>query len=63
MDDRSNPVFELVDHHAVEAAVDGFAVLTESAKHQLYGALTAAMWLGHHEVTLTEPSSRPEQAR
>jgi len=50
--DRSNPVFDVIDRHAVEEALGRFAELTEPAKRQLYGALTAAMWLGGSELTL-----------
>lgn len=55
--DRSNPVFEVVDRDAVEVALDRFAELGEPAKRQLYGALTAAMWLGGAELAVrAEPT-------
>jgi hypothetical protein len=52
LDEPSNPVFDLLDRTRVEAAVTGFDGLTEASKKQLYGALTAAIWLGGHEITL-----------
>jgi hypothetical protein len=50
--DRENPVFEVLDRPAVIDAVDRFGDLSEPAKLQLYGALTAAIWLGEHEIDL-----------
>jgi hypothetical protein len=52
LDEPSNPVFELLDRARVEEAVTGFDALTEPAKKQLYGALTAAVWLDRHEITV-----------
>jgi hypothetical protein len=62
LDEPSNPVFDLLDRTRVEAAVTDFDGLTEPSKKQLYGALTAAIWLGGHEITLQTPSSivRPD---
>ena len=51
LDDPSNPIFDLLDRGRVEQAVNGFAGLFEQSKKQLYGALTAAVWLGRHEIT------------
>ena len=51
LDEPSNPVFDLLDRVRVEEAVTGFEGLTEPSKKQLYGALTAAVWLGRHEIT------------
>ena len=44
-------MFDLLDRTRVEAAVTDFDGLTEPSKKQLYGALTAAIWLGGHEIT------------
>jgi hypothetical protein len=52
LDEPSNPVFDLIDRTRVEAAVTDFDGLAEPSKRQLYGALTAAIWLGGHEITL-----------
>jgi hypothetical protein len=50
VEDPENPVFEVLDRPAVIDAVDRFGDLSEPAKLQLYGALTAAIWLGEHEI-------------
>ena len=52
LDDPSNPVFDLLDRVRVEGAVADFDHLPEPSKTQLYGALTAAVWLGHNEITM-----------
>ena len=52
LDEPSNPVFDLLDRSRVEHAVSGFTSLSEPSKKQLYGALTAAIWLGRHEITM-----------
>ena len=51
-EDPSNPVFELIDPVATARALDRFASLHERDRMQLYGALTAAVWLGGHEIAL-----------
>lgn len=50
VDDRSNPIYSVLDHAAVRRAVEGFEQLTEPQTQQVYGALTAAIWLGGHEI-------------
>jgi asparagine synthetase B (glutamine-hydrolysing) len=50
--DASNPVFDVMDRTAVIRALDDFGELPAPAKTQMYGALTAAMWIGHHEIIL-----------
>jgi hypothetical protein len=50
--DPANPVFEILDPAGVQRALDSFDSLAEGQKHQLYGALTAAIWLGGHEIAL-----------
>ena len=52
LDDPSARHFELFDREAVQQSLDRFAGLGESKKAQLYGALTAAIWLGGHEIAL-----------
>jgi hypothetical protein len=48
--DPSNPLFEIVDPVAVNRALDEYQSLPHAHKQQLYGALTAAIWLGRHEI-------------
>jgi hypothetical protein len=50
--DPANPAFELIDARAVSRALDRFDRLSEGQRLQLYGALTAVIWLGGHEVAL-----------
>jgi hypothetical protein len=50
--DALNPAFELIDAGAAQRALDRFPTLTERERLQLYGALTAVIWLGGHEVVL-----------
>ena len=52
VDDPSNAVFEIVDPVATARALDGFDGLGNAPKRQLYGALTAAIWLGGSEIAL-----------
>jgi hypothetical protein len=55
VEDPSNPAFELLDRSAVAQSLRGFDRLGELSRKQLYGALTAAVWLGGHEITLPPP--------
>ena len=50
--DPTNPAFELIDARAASRALDEFERLSEGERMQLYGALTAVIWLGGHEVPL-----------
>ena len=50
LDEPSNPVFEVISRDAVEKALTGPPVTDSLALRSLYGALTAAVWLGHHEL-------------
>ena len=50
--DPANPVFEVLDPIGTERALEAFPSLDEGQKRQLYGALTAAIWLGGHEIPL-----------
>jgi hypothetical protein len=43
---RENPVWALVQRDRAEAALDRFESLTLPERRELYGAVTAAMWLG-----------------
>jgi len=52
VDDPSNAVFEIVDPVATARALDGFDGLGNAPKRQLYGGLTAAIWLGGSEIAL-----------
>jgi hypothetical protein len=61
--DPSNPVFEIIDPVATQAAFDGFEHLPQRSKMQLYGALTAAIWLGGHEIALPRSVTGPQDTR
>jgi hypothetical protein len=50
LDDSSNPLQELLDPRGVATALDRFGELNGRAKLQLYGALSAAIWLGGEEL-------------
>jgi hypothetical protein len=51
-DAGSHPIFEILDPVATRRALDGFSSLPDPHKHQVYGALTAAIWLGEGEIPL-----------
>jgi hypothetical protein len=51
-EDPSNPVFEIIDPVATRQALDRYPSLVQAHKRQLFGALTAAIWLGGHEIEL-----------
>jgi hypothetical protein len=53
LDDPANPVFDIIDRSGLETALDVFDRLAEPSKKQVYGALSAALWLGGHELTVT----------
>jgi hypothetical protein len=50
--DAANPAFEIIDAPAAQRALDRFDALPEMHRLQLYGALSAVIWLGGHEVEL-----------
>jgi hypothetical protein len=50
VDDASNPIFEILDRDAVRSAVSNVQELSLQGLRQLNGALTAAIWLGRHEL-------------
>jgi hypothetical protein len=50
--DSANPAFDLIDATAAQRALDRFDTLTESQRLQLYGALSAVIWLGEQEIEL-----------
>jgi hypothetical protein len=50
--DTANPAFEIIDATAAQRALDRFDVLPEMHRLQLFGALSAVIWLGGHEVEL-----------
>ena len=52
--DTANPAFELIDASAAQHGLDRFDSLSENQRLQLYGALSAVIWLGGHEVTLPD---------
>jgi hypothetical protein len=46
LQDRRNPIWELIRRDTLEAALQRFESLTTPERRELYGALTAALWLG-----------------
>ena len=59
LDEPSNPVFEVISREAVEKVLTGPPVTDSLAQRSLYGALTAAVWLGHHELQHTRTEQTP----
>lgn len=56
--DRDHPVFEVVDRRAAAAALKDLkqgGELSRGARIQLFGALTAAIWLGDHDAPSRAP--------
>jgi hypothetical protein len=49
LDDPSNAVFEVVNRQAVETLLGRPDMPDGAGMQHLYGVLTAAVWLGHHE--------------
>ena len=50
LDEPTNPVFEIVDRNAVEKLLTAPELPPNAEPQSLYGVLTAAIWLGHHET-------------
>jgi hypothetical protein len=48
--DPQHPVFELIDRDAAVSAIDSIRELSANDRIQLYGAATAAIWLGEGEA-------------
>jgi hypothetical protein len=48
LDEPSSPIYDIVDRDAIMSALRG-PLPDHTASRQLFGALTAAVWLGHHE--------------
>jgi hypothetical protein len=57
--DSANPAFELIDRRGVQRALDNFDELPDGQRLQLYGALTAVIWLGGHELALPRELAVP----
>lgn len=49
-DDPSGSLVEIIDPVATRRAIENFTDLREGPRLQLYGALTAAIWLGRDEI-------------
>jgi hypothetical protein len=49
LDEPANPIFDLVDRRALEELLTGPDDPANADLELLYGVLTAAVWLGHHE--------------
>jgi hypothetical protein len=52
LNEPASPLFEVVDGQAVIEALDGDFPPGFQPRFQIFGALAAAMWLGHHELAL-----------
>jgi hypothetical protein len=48
LDEPTSPIYDIVDRNAIMSALCD-PLHDETASRQLFGALTAAVWLGHHE--------------
>jgi hypothetical protein len=46
LEDRTNPAWELIDREAAVTALERFPSLKPGERRELYGAFTAALWLG-----------------
>jgi hypothetical protein len=51
-EDAPSALFEIIDPVATRRALDQFHTLREPQRRQLYGALSAAIWLGGHEIAV-----------
>lgn len=49
VDDPQNPLFTIVDHDAFSRLAADYGQLPHQYRQLVIGALTAAMWLGHHD--------------
>ncbi len=50
VDDAPESLRDIIDPAGVTAALERFTELTEASKRQLYGALSAAIWLGEADI-------------
>jgi hypothetical protein len=50
--DGTNPAFDLIDATRAQRALDRFDALPERERMEVYGALSAVIWLGGHELAL-----------
>ena len=53
--DPDHPLYRLINRDAAVAAVDGTRDLTLMQRIQLFGAVTAAIWLGGEELSWRDP--------
>jgi hypothetical protein len=44
--ERGNPIWDLINREATEAALHRFHLLTPAERRELYGAMTAVLWMG-----------------
>ena len=47
--DPTNPVFDVIDRERTRDAIERIEQLGIRDRMELWGAATAAIWLGHHE--------------
>jgi hypothetical protein len=60
--DPQNPLFDIVDRRALAVLLTGGGPATFPERQQVYGALTAAVWLGQHDDPTkigTDPDRQP----
>lgn len=46
--EHANPAWDVIDNHAVASALDRYEQLRHAERRALFGAFTAAIWLGGH---------------
>jgi hypothetical protein len=51
LEDRANPAWELIERDAAVTALERFPSLASKERRELYGALTAALWLGEADTS------------
>ncbi len=61
LDEPSSPVFEILDRKKIVKVVRGPPPADVGRLVQLYGALTAAVWLGRHETTARFGAAPPDE--
>ena len=63
LEEPSNPVFEVISRDVVQKVLAGPTVTDSVGLRGLFGALTAAVWLGHHETRVAPALHRPRSPR
>lgn len=50
LEDRASPLWEMIDREAAIAALERFPALKPKERRELYGAITAALWLAEDDA-------------